>query len=72
MRSEGAWGRITEGLVGHCEDGTVSLECDGKPLRILDSRELDVIKLNLHWGHPPAVSRRNLSGPFPSSLPIQA
>lgn len=39
------------GLVDHSKDGEVHVKHDGKPLRILKSREVDVIELNFHQGH---------------------
>lgn len=43
------------GPVGHGEDGEVHVKHDGKPLRILNSREVDVFELNFHQGHSAAM-----------------
>lgn len=55
MMSEGDWGQITEGLVGRGEDGTIYVKCDRKPLKILNSGEINVITLNFNQGNPVAV-----------------
>lgn len=60
------------GLVGHSKDGEVHVKHDGKPLRILKSREVDVLELNFHQGHPGAAWGRQLLGPFVPLSHIQA
>lgn len=61
-----------QGLVGHCKDGEVHVKYDGKPLKILNSREVDVTELTFHQGHSATMWGRILLAPFTPLSPIQA